>query len=268
VAILASFVASVLLAVVRERLRPGYRTAEQVASSIGATALGSVPKVGNPRKALRFTGRHSAFSESIFSIRALLRLNLRVGPKVILVTSALPREGKTFLSSSLARNAALAGERTLLIDCDLRRPAVARNIDTTDLRALDGITIRRDGLSCLDVITLPRDGISPQDFFASVAMRDMIEMLRKHYDMIVLDAPPVLAVSDARVLSRLADATVLVVRWQKTPEAFVTAAASALRAGGTWVAGAVLTQVRLRDLTASEGGHAYVYQKYSKYLTT
>jgi capsular exopolysaccharide synthesis family protein len=241
---------------------------------MGIGALGLLPKVRDAGKALSFQDRHSAFSEAVASIRALLRMNMRQGTQVVMVTSALPQEGKTFFSSSLARNAAMAGERVLLIDCDLRRPAVARTIalstraseNAGEIDAPTDLAIRRDAISSLDVMTLPSGARSPQDLFASPRMRETITALRERYDLIVLDAPPVLAVSDARVLSALSDVTVMVVRWQKTPQQHVTTAICALRASGARVAGAVITQVRMNKLGASDGSYAYVQRKYPGYV--
>jgi capsular exopolysaccharide synthesis family protein len=185
-----------------------------------------------------------------------------------MVTSALPREGKTFFAAAFARSAALAGERVLLIDCDLRRPAVARNIGTTEVDAFQGVAMRRDADSTLDTITLTAAGGSPQDLFASGRMRNLMELLRERYDLIMLDAPPVLAVSDARVLSTLCDRVMLVVCWQKTPQQMVNNAVRALRNGGANLAGAVITQVRLNELSPADGVYAYAYAapKHAKVL--
>lgn len=266
--VIASFVASTLIALVRVRMQPGFRTSEEFEESTGIETLGFLPKVRNPSDALAFRDRFSAFSEAVFSIRALLRLRMGSGPRVVMVTSALPQEGKTFFSSSLARNAAMAGDRVLLIDCDLRRPAVAQNIVTVETNLLHGVRIRRDAFSSLETLTLSSKTRSPQDLFASAQMRNLITMLRERYDLIVLDTPPVLAVSDARVLSAHADLTVLVVCWQKTPERLVASAVAALRSSGAKVAGAVITQVKLNDLTTSDGAYAYLSRGYSRYQAT
>ena len=258
--VVVSTVLSTLFAIIRERLRVGFRTSEQLEASVGVETLGFLPKVRNMRDALEFGNRYSAFTEAIYSTRALLRLNVRLGSSVVMVTSALQQEGKTFFASSLARNAALAGERVLLIDCDLRRPAVAKNIITNELQQEGQVTIHRDTKSTLDVITLRRGTKSPQDLFASSRMGDLINKLRLRYDLIVLDTPPVLAVSDARILATLADVTVLVVRWQSTPRNMVNNAIAALRSSGAKIAGTVINQVRLNDLDGPDLAKGYYYQ--------
>jgi capsular exopolysaccharide synthesis family protein len=263
---IASLAVAVLLALVRERMQSGVRSAEQLQTSIGIETLGFLPRVKNLQAALGFQDPQSNFTQAIFSIRALLKLNMKSGPQVVMVTSALPQEGKTFFSSAFARNAALAGERVLLIDCDLRRPTVGQNIVATESDTLFDVTIRRDGVSSLDIITLSSGQGSPQDLFASNKMRNLIAKLRERYDLILLDTPPVLAVSDARVLARLADLTVLVVCWKKTPQMLVTTAATALRSSGARLAGAVITQVKFGELTPADGGQAYVYRNFTKYI--
>jgi capsular exopolysaccharide synthesis family protein len=265
--VISCFLAA-LIAVLRERLQAGFRTTEQFETSIGIGALGLVPKVRDPRRALMFEDRHAPFSEAISSVRALLRLNLRPGSQIIMVTSAEPQEGKTLFAAALARNTAMAGERVLLVDCDLRRPAVARTITTTDERAVgvvagSEIALKRDTLSSLEVTSLLLDQGSPQDLFASPRLRALLDTLRKHYDLIVLDAPPVLAVSDARVLAGLSDATVLVVCWQKTAQQQVGNAIRLLRAGGARVAGAVITQVKTGRLTEADGAYADLPRQYA-----
>lgn len=262
-----SFFAATLIALVRERMQPGFRGSEQFTARTGIETLGFLPKVRNVRRALAFGNRDSAFSQSVFSIRALLKISMGRGDaQVVMVTSALPREGKTLLCSALARNAALAGERVLLIDCDLRRPAVGRNISANVNDAFADVTIHRDDSSSLDIVLLMAGSSSPQDLFASTKMRSLMTMLRERYDLILLDAPPTLAVSDARVLSLVADVTVLAVCWNRTPQALINAAVAGLRSSGARLAGAVITQVNFGDLAPEDGGAAYAYRGSRKRL--
>ncbi len=268
VGVLISVVLALLQALVRERRQSGFRTSEDLEAAVGIKTLALVPRVRQLRDAMRFSNPKSMFPEAINSIRALLRLNIRNGSNVLMVTSAAPQEGKTVLSTSLARSAALAGDRVLLVDCDLRRPAVSRYISSVDEQVVDNVTIRRDSLSSLSVITLTPDGGSPQDFFASAKMATLMATLRARYDLIVLDTPPVLAVTDARVLSALADVTILVVGWRKTPRKLVGKAVAELRSSGAQLAGTVITQVRLSDLEATDAAQAYIRRHYAKYVAS
>ena len=253
--VVAAAVLSTVLALARERAAGGLRTAAQLVGATGIEVLGYVPKVRRPANALAFTKRDSQFSEAILSIRALLWLpkpgrQSKAGT-VVMVTSALPREGKTFCSVALARNAALAGERVILVDCSIRQPAVAKAINATGVERVDGVTIRRDTLSPLEIITLPSDTRSPPDLFASSQMRDLMTMLRYRYGLIVLDAPPVLAVSDTRVLAGLCDTILLVVRWRATTQAIVSQAARVLRGTGPELS-AVINRTDLSQMSQSE----------------
>ena len=268
VGVLISIVLALLQALIRERRQSGFRTSEDLEASVGIKTLGLIPRQRRLRDAMRFGDPKSMFAEAIISIRALLRLSKRGGSNVVMVTSAAPQEGKTVFSTSLARNAALAGERVPLIDCDLRRPAVGRYITSVDEQVVDSVTIRRDAHSSLNVVTLTPDFGSPQDFFASAKMASLMATLRSRYDLIVLDTPPLLAVSDARILSALADITILVVGWRKTPRKLVARAVADLRGSGARLAGTVMSQVRLSDLEAADAAQAYIRRHYAKYVAS
>jgi Mrp family chromosome partitioning ATPase len=96
-------------------------------------------------------------------------------------------------------------------------------------------------------------------------MQALIDHARERYDLVLLDAPPVLGSADARVLSALADAAIVVVQWGKTPQELVLSAVHSLRACGANILGTVVTQVNMRDLFASEGSLAYIHKKYASY---
>lgn len=274
-----SFFASVLLgviaALVRDRLETGFRTAEQVEAETGLPALGFIPRTRHRRNALMMDERDSPFVEAINTVRGALQMADVAGrPKVVLVTSSLPEEGKTFFSVALARSVARAGGRALLVDCDLRRPGVAATIGMAPQQGVGalepGVTVsalvQRDEATKLDVITAAGARDNVQDIVSSELLRSLVNEARDRYDIIVLDAPPVLAVVDARVLSLMADATVMVVRWRRTPRVLVLQALKQLRIYGAKAAGVVITQANLRSLAASEGSHAYVHRKYGSYL--
>jgi capsular exopolysaccharide synthesis family protein len=270
--VIASFVLATLMALVLERMKSGFRTSEELEAATGIATLGLVPKTRRVQRALLFKEATSLFSENVSAVRAALRLNCPTRARVVMVTSALPREGKTIFSSALARNAAMAGERTLLIDCDLRRPMISRTIFNERAEFLDGApesatwNVRRDRFSPLYIIELDLGKQRPQDLLAAAPLQDLIASVRNRFDLIVLDTPPVLAVNDALVLSSLADATVLVVHWLKTPKKLVKSALSALRKSGANIVGTVITQVKYSNLTSSDDVQGYVYRKYPQYM--
>ena len=107
---------------------------------------------------------------------------------------------------------------------------------------------------------------NPQDLLSSQQMRSFLERMRARYDLIVLDAPPVLAVSDPIILSHFVDTTIYLVRWETTPRPIVTGAVKMLRANGGDIAGVVLSRVNARKhATYGYGDNGYYYGRYSNY---
>ena len=153
-----------------------------------------------------------------------------------MVTSALPQEGKSVFASGLARNAAAAGWRVILMECDFGCPSLAGHFNLPLGPGLCEIlsgNLLGDSSSAihepeprLHVVVAGRTSGDPQELLASNRMSEMLADLRTRYDLIVLEQPPVLPVADALVLARQADATLMVVRWEKTASA---AAQDALR---------------------------------------
>ena len=252
VSVLISAIIAMALALVREGSLRGFQTPAQLESQTGLPAIGILPE----RKTLRLgrTGTARRFDDAVTLTRSMLQhRGASNSPQVILLTSAVPREGKTFFAVALAKNAAAAGSNTLLIDCDLRRPAVAAQLGMQARHGLENI--RADG-GCrvqtftgtgdaqpFDVITAAPGTANPQDLLASSEVQTMLSRARSLYDLIILDAPPVLGFADARVLSTVSDSTLLVVQWGRTSPKLVSAAIAALRLYGARITGAVMNQV-------------------------
>lgn len=277
-AFMVSIFIGVALAFVVERLDNGFRTSDQIEKMLGLGTLGLVPAV--TRKELPqdvVVQRPTAqYSEAIRSIRTALRYaEIDDPPKVVLVTSSLPGEGKTVFATSLARSIARSGGRALLIDADLRRPSLAKLLGVdADPGLLDlfaegadqDALIRVDQLSGMHYLPASRGTANPQDLLASRHMRLFLDRMRSRYDLIVLDSPPVLAVSDSIVLSHVADTTMFLVRWEKTPRPIVAGAIKLLRTNGGPIAGVVLSRLNARrHATYGYGDAAYYYGRYSDY---
>lgn len=259
---ITSLIVAVLLVFALERLDHGFSTLEQVEAALGVTALGVVPWLH--RSALRrrvpedyvLAQPDSLYSEGVRSLyTSLLLSETQRPPKVVLLTSALPGEGKSTIALSLARLMASCGKRVAMVDCDLRRPSLHKAFGAeqspglTDYlagRAELEAVLSRDTMSDAFLIAAGTRRQTAPDLFASDAMRKLIAALSKQFDLVVLDSAPVLAISDTRNLARLADKIVFVVRWQMTRR---FAAQPALRhmidAGGN-VAGVLLSMVDLR----------------------
>ena len=195
---------------------------------------------------------------------------------MVVITAARPGEGKTTTSVALARSAAMNGERVLLIDCDVRQPSLGRVFraegaaGVTDLllgQAVLERIIRRDHLSSLDYIPAGAAEIHSLGLFMSEAMAGLLDRVRRDYDLIVLDAPPALAMADARVVARLADATLLCVKWRDTPRSVVRNSLALLEDAHARVVGACLTQVDAKVHGRSGYADAEVYHpRYGGYF--
>jgi polysaccharide biosynthesis transport protein len=270
-----AFLCSVMLGVVAaygvERLDNGFRTAEQFEQLLNLPVLGLEPNLpsGETPYDIVVSNPVSPYSEAMRSIRTALRYSdVDTPPKVILVTSSVAKEGKTVFAVSLARSVNQAGGRALLIDCDLRRPSIGKLFGVEEDRGLlaffdEGAemskVIKIDLDSGLHFIPVAPGTSNPQDLLDSKQMKALINTMRNSYDLIVLDSPPALTLSDAGVLSQSADATIFLVRWGKTPRSVASSALKSFRAHGGKLAGVVLSRVDMR----SHARYAYGNPHYS-----
>lgn len=250
----------IVLVYAAERLDRGLRGADDVEDRLGLPLLAAVPATAKGAD-------EDTAAEEMRSLRTALMLTRATPPRVICVTSSLPGEGKTTLALSLARTAAGGGTRVALVDCDLRRPKVARLLGLAErpglVDVLAGDVPLDDALHHVDgaLSVLPGrvlGGAAP-DLLAGPAMRGLLDALRKTVDLVVLDTPPLLPVADARVLAPLADATVFAVRWEKTPHDVAAEGLRHLERAAVQPVGAVLTQVDLRRQRSYGYGGAYRY---------
>jgi capsular exopolysaccharide synthesis family protein len=270
----------ILLAFALEWLDNGFRSTNQLEHIAGIGTLGLVPATSGsvlPQDII-LEEPVSQYSESIRSVRTALRYSdVDNPPKIILVTSSIPSEGKTILSLSLARSVARSGGKALLIDCDLRRPGVSKLLKATegptllDLFSGTGTpesVIQVERTSTMHYVAAKAGTTNPQDLLGSQQMRSFLDRMRSHYDLIVIDSPPVLAVSDSVILSHVVDRTVFVIRWETTPRAVALGALKTLRTNGGPIAGAVLSRVNVKKHAAfGYGDSAYHYHKYSEYYS-
>jgi capsular exopolysaccharide synthesis family protein len=217
----------------------------------------------------------SAFAEAFRSIRSALLLS-RADREVraVALTSALPGEGKSAAAISLARVLGLGGAKVVVVDCDVRRGVIGRLAGSGASGVVEVLTGRttldaalaKDNADGVWILPAGKAGFTPHDLFAADAGRKLLDELRRRFDWVVLDTPPVLAVSDARVIASLADAVVFVCRWSKTPRRAAAAALAMLDRDGAPVAGVALTRVDLsarRALSDQDG--PYYQAAYSAY---
>jgi capsular exopolysaccharide synthesis family protein len=187
----------------------------------------------------------------------------------------VPEEGKSILSISLGRSSAKAGQKVLLIDADMRRPKIGRLLKGKNEATLAELfagqktadeVINVDEETGMHFISAKSGMPNPQDMLGSQSMRDFVRQVSQHYDLVIIDSPPVLAASDSVVLSRIVDATVFVVRWEQTPREVVIGALKQLQAVGGVVAGVVLSRVNVKKHARfGYGDTGYYYGKYKEY---
>ena len=286
VALVLSGMLGVGMALLLERLDNSLHTSQEVEETLGYAHLVSLPivskekgpdgKVMSPQDYL-LVKPLSSYSEALRSLRSALALsNVDNPPKVLLFTSALPNEGKTTTSVSFARAAAESGARTILIDCDLRHPSVhkvfsgispkAGLVEFLASKATMEEVLAVDEKSGLHYIPIASGAANPPDILASQHMQRLLSELRGNYDLVVLDSAPVLPVSDSRVLSRLADKTVYVVRWAETPKDAAKGGIRELKNYAADIAGIVLSAVdTTKQAKYGYGDGGYYYKRYSRY---
>ena len=256
-ALFGTFGLGLLLSVLRASLDQGLRSSEQVSTLFGLETAALIPLAPTRRgrrdpAAIVLDMPESALAEAVRHLHASLTAD-RDGrsPFRVLVCSALPYEGKTTTSLMLARQAAAVGEKTLLVSLDLRRAEPKREEDDAEGYVFISQEAR-SGLSTLSIRLHKRDSLRALHLPAFwQRLRDAC----KGYDFIVFDTPPVLPVSDAKMIARFADAqtTLLVVKWGATKASAVEEALRQLRLAGSEGLRVALTQVDPRRQQAAYG---------------
>ncbi|MCA1196350.1 polysaccharide biosynthesis tyrosine autokinase [Sphingomonas sp. R647] len=262
--------------ITQELMVSGLRSIEEAEAEVGAPLIAAIPHVKNePRPAdLLIKKPTSQFAEALRNARAsIIGVRNTDRPKIIAVTSALPSEGKTTTALALARTMALNGDRTLIIDADVRRALLGRITDTDGkhpglVELLQGKAQAKDvihssGIDNLDQILVRESYFTSENLFGNDLMPSLLEELSANYDAIILDLPPLVGLADGRFLAALADAVVLIVKWDSTPKHAVSSAAGWLKSDGANLVGTIFTMV---DTSSQSVGAYYYYSKqYSGY---
>lgn len=255
----ATLVAS-LLVVGSENIDQGFRDLNQVEQTLGVSALGFVPllRPGEEPETHILTKPFSGYSEAIRGLyTSLILSDVDHPPKVILVTSSLPGEGKSSISIALARLVARSGRKVVVIDGDLRKPRVHEAFGVPFRPGLvdylaGSVSINnvllKDKQSEAYVLPPGTYAPNPTDVFSSDNMQKLLRHLSSMFDLIILDSAPLLAVSDTRNLCRLADKVLFVLRWQHTRSAAATHAIRQILSAGGDMAGILLTMTNMKKL--------------------
>jgi capsular exopolysaccharide synthesis family protein len=212
---------------------------------------------------------------SLNRLRAQIRLLGESRPRLLMVTSSLPKEGKSVFAARLAQNMAAAGWRVLLLECDFCCPSLGVHLDLSNGPGLSEILsggrlgasdkLIRKPQPNLEVILAGDVHNNGQEMLASRRMRALLADARARYDVVIMDTPPVLPVADALVLGQHADATLAVVQWEKTPREAVLNTIQQLQDGGIPILGAIMTQVDQRKAVLGGGRISYSLRHYGRY---
>jgi succinoglycan biosynthesis transport protein ExoP len=261
-------------AVLRETLDTSVKDPEQVQREYGVPTLGAISYDPDaPKRPLIVQADpHSPRAEAFRQLRTNLQfVNIDEAPRSIVVTSSVPNEGKTTTATNLAIVLAQSGLRVIIVEADLRRPRIAQYLSIEGAVGLTSVLINRAELSdavqqwgeggLLSVLPSGPTPPNPSELLGSQGMADLLHELESTYDLVLIDAPPLLPVTDAAVLANAASGALVVVRHGHTRREQLARAIESLRAVDTAVFGVVLTMTPTRGPDAYYYGYGYRYDR-------
>ena len=239
-----------------EQMNNSFRRSGEIEDRTGLSLLASIPNAGKRRKpsdlVADFTGDLDPdLSEAVRNLRTSITYsNIDQPPKVVMITSSAPGEGKTTTAAMFGITSARMGRSAIVVDCDFRRggfgaiypgapgsPGLLAVLEGT-VSVADAVVSDPDtGMHVLRSEAAGRMQGNPADILASRRFRKLIEELRIRYDTVILDTPPVLAVTDARILAPMSDSVVYMVKWNATSQSAVLEGLRTLRSVNARIAG-------------------------------
>lgn len=270
VGLLLGFLVGYLLAFIRYRMDTRIRNVADIEEGEGAVVLGTLPADRRIGRKSTEQSEHEA-KTSFMGREALrkLRTNLRFvsidnPPRAIVITSSQPKDGKSTVALRLAQVIAASGTRVLLVDADLRRPTVAKTLNIDGSAGLSGIltgdvfldeAVQQTEDSHLYVLPAGRIPPNPSELLGSKRMRDLLEVLRSEYQYVIIDAPPLLQVTDGALLAASADGAIAVVNAGVTRKSELNAAIRHLKSVDAAILGTVLNRVSVKRMSKIINGH-------------
>lgn len=280
--------AGIVAAFVRKALYGGVERADEIESTLGVPVFAVVPRSGlqlrlQQNVMMRRQGLHVLAAQSpqdiavegVRSLRTSLQLSLDQAPNnIVMLTGSRPDAGKSFLSVNLAALVASAGKRVLVIDGDMRRGEVHSHFGVRHQPGLSDVlrgaevqdAIRREVLPGLDLLTKGSLPSHPSELLMSERFGEVLQTLARGYDLVIIDTPPVLAVTDSTLIGKHAGTTLLVVRYGRHPIGEIGETAKRLETGGVNLKGVLLTDVppAMPLLGGSYKGGYYGYDSISE----
>lgn len=260
-----------------ELMNNAFSNPEQIEKELGLPILGILPLAGAKELELALDDPKSGLSESYRSLRTSLQFSGADGaPKTLLVTSSEPSEGKSTSVFKLAHDFGALGANVLVIDADMRRPNMHRLFNVDNAVGLSNLltsmvqteevprVIKQGKLKNVSIVTAGTIPPNPADLLSSTRMALMVSNLSNRYDLVIIDAPPIVGISDAPVLSRLTEATLLVVSANRVTRKSAKMALKRLRAAGANVVGATMTMFSVEKFDYNYG-YRYLGYDYHNY---
>jgi exopolysaccharide transport family protein len=286
-ALLSGLAMGIGAAMLLEHIESGFTTIEQIEQALQLPVLAMVPQLSEQERivedrvvpiaeyvALKPLSR---FGESIRSVRVSTQMsNVDEPPKLVLVTSSVPSEGKTTMMLSLAASAAAAGQNTLLIDCDLRHPSMSKYFGVHERPGLTDLlwgrvqaedVFLRGPIPMMTLLPAGTTTRHPPDILGSERLRSLLGSVRQAYDCVFIDAPPLTPVIDSALLSKLADKIIFVIRWRTTPRDIIIRAVQSIDDPRQKIAGVVVNHTQLGLLSSYAPYYSYYHKKYQSYYT-
>lgn len=278
--IAAAFVLSlsfgIALAIVMETLNSGIRSVDDVEKKLGQRMLGLIPWLAHKKKTdlpIRtfFDGKKHQFAEAVRTLRTSLSLlNIEKENQAILVTSSVPKEGKTTVSINLAFALGQL-DKTILIDADLRRPSIGKQFNIPSYQpGVANLVLKshsfeeclvRDEESNIDILSAGTIPSNPQELLADKGFEELITKLKSEYKYVVVDTAPTQAVSDSMIVANSCDSVIYVVRADSTSDKIINNGLSRFLQVGHRLDGVVLNQVNLRKSDVAQR-YAGFYDQY------
>ncbi|WP_082135558.1 polysaccharide biosynthesis tyrosine autokinase [Mycobacterium sp. EPa45] len=253
------------LALVRDRLDNTVKDRDTLEAITGVGLVGAIPmdKEIHKRPAISFEGDNSSAAESFRKLRTNLQfLAVDNPPRVIMVTSASPGEGKSTTAINIALALAEAEHNVVLVDGDMRRPSIDKYLDLVGAAGFSTVlsgaaslsdVLQKTAFPNLTALTSGATPPNPSELLGSQAAESVLKELREQFDYVIIDSSPLLAVTDGAILAANSDGTLIMAKYGQTKREHLAQAIGNLRDVGATVLGSVFT------MTSTRGGNAYSY---------